>query len=193
MEELNDIWYNIHTYNELVKANINFINGKYDMSPYHAGPIENSELEDILVEMNINNLLTVQGQNGCIDDGICQRSFIEFFVPYSKKWLDIENKLKNDKRLDIVILDLNNGNQNINYYNVNERNVSYWYDENNIRKNYTNIPTKEMYNEMNIIDEYFFLTDNILDILKSEHFRYVVIAIKEFNQPGVENIVLNNI
>ena len=57
-------WYQVKTYDDLLKLNIEFINGKIEWTPYHCGPLHTLSLQliDNLVKLHHYGILTVGGQ-----------------------------------------------------------------------------------------------------------------------------------
>ena len=68
----NTIWATVETYTDLLKVNLDFVNGKIQKTPYHLGPMDNPSPELIA---NLNKLhkygfLTVSGQESRYEYGV---------------------------------------------------------------------------------------------------------------------------
>jgi hypothetical protein len=73
-EDIDCRWYQVKTYDDLLKLNIEFINGKIERTPYHWGPLHTSsqQLIDNLVELHHYGILTVNGQESLCNYNIYQ-------------------------------------------------------------------------------------------------------------------------
>ncbi len=113
---VNDIsrWLYVRNYTDLLKLNIQFIEGSIKETPYHHGPLENpsAELVKNLIKLHEYGILTVNGQEAICQNGLklkhnnewCdveQRGFLEFHVDYENKKL-AESFLKFIKQTELI-------------------------------------------------------------------------------------------
>jgi hypothetical protein len=123
-QQLDDRWYQVETYNDLLKLNIEYISGKLKMTPYHFGPlvsnVPSSNLVNNLIKLHGYGILTVSGQESMCkceikkDDGwysIEQRGYLCFHI-------NIEDNLELAKSLIKQFEQINQQKDKTIIYNV---------------------------------------------------------------------------
>lgn len=79
-------WYEVETYDDLLKLNMEFIRGNLDMTPYHLGPlvidVSSSNLMNNLIKLHEYGILTVDGQE----------SLCEYNIEKNNKWYSREQR-----------------------------------------------------------------------------------------------------
>lgn len=86
LESMDLRWYQVQTYNDLLKLNIEFIEGKICVTPYHFGPLIVEGLDSILisnlVKLHVYGILSVEGQ-----EPIC-----EYEINMEDRWYSKEQR-----------------------------------------------------------------------------------------------------
>lgn len=195
-------WDDVKSFGDLIELNKRFISGEIPFTPYHGGPIEEPTLIPNLLRLHDHGILTVDGQEGSEDQGQFQRSNVGFFAEPTSKNNRVIHRLMSDDRLDIAASDPRSGMSKM-YYRVSDPVITYWFDDNGNRVDYTDYPSEHDWKNFRW-SETIYCTNNstILDIL--DHTWFVSVSLKKcgpclgaaFGDPSVEEIILeylNNI
>lgn len=102
----------VKTFDDLIQANVRFIEGKLPESPYHGGPLESDSQTLIPRLVNLHRrfrILSVDGQTGYkgSTDTVKQRPYLAFFIEKNMSTNLFLSKLKQDQDLLLVVIDRN--------------------------------------------------------------------------------------
>lgn len=80
-----DPFYDAKTYEDMLRANVKFLRGEVENSPYYYGGVakETKDVVEELVALHTYGFFTDDGQRGMVTDTKRQRSYLTFFVPKS--------------------------------------------------------------------------------------------------------------
>jgi len=173
-------WKSVGSYNDLIKKNIDFIEGRLQLAPYHQAPINDTgPLRDDLVEINKLGFITLGGQ--CALDtpehekklylnGYLSPSKVRNFIKYLKDFKKIEYFIEFPNKE----IKTNIRNWHINY-NIKENQSVYFSSLGRVKKDNTWVDTDILpFRDINYITLTFWKdTPKILDVLKEYCFIHI--------------------
>jgi hypothetical protein len=171
-----DEYKKVTSYDELLKLNVDFINGVINWTPYHQQSLKVGPLKDELINVNEMGFLTLGGQ--CAEDTPTQEKklFLDGYI-HPDFVRNLTKYLKNKKKLEYFIeLPNKEIKTNIrNWHNAVGKNIYYnslsrVKDENQEWKDTFVIPFADI---SNISENNWKGFDNIINILKNYAFVHI--------------------
>ncbi len=88
------VFLSVKTYDDLIKANVAFLEGKVEATPYHHGPVdpETAPLLEDLIFLNKKGFLSVNGQPALIEKGVVPSQCEDSEEKCEQKWYLAEQK-----------------------------------------------------------------------------------------------------
>ncbi len=174
-KKMSEIYKNVKTFEDLLKTNIDFLEGKNKITFNHFGPINDDHKENIqlLIELTKKGFLTCGGQSPLDQENIKQRSYVEGYIKD-----ELYEKLKSfliDKNVYFVVSDYYG---NLLYSNFKEDSINLTM--------YNNVKCTNLHNEGIFCETGSIYVNNIL-----QKCVYFSIASTEYGKEYVEHILFS--